>query len=213
MVRQRIQIKKIDNVAARQVTFSKRRRGLFKKANELALLCDAEIALMVFSNTGKLFEYSSSSMKHVIERHAMQSRNTNDPDEPSLELQLENGTIAVLSREIEEKTLEISQLMGEEINGLGMEDLIKLEKSVEGSLSRVIKTKSEKYVKEIGDLERKQEELVEENNWLKKQVQMLNVNQGNDQDKSTESNVTNNCSSSDHYESDTSLKLGLPFPN
>jgi len=60
MVRQRIQIKKIDNVTARQVTFSKRRRGLIKKAQELSTLCDAEIGLIVFSSTGKLFEYCSS---------------------------------------------------------------------------------------------------------------------------------------------------------
>ena len=53
-------MKKIDNRAARQVTFSKRRRGLFKKAQELSTLCDAEIALIVFSSTGKLFDYASS---------------------------------------------------------------------------------------------------------------------------------------------------------
>ncbi|KAL0357024.1 UNVERIFIED_CONTAM: MADS-box protein JOINTLESS [Sesamum calycinum] len=63
MVRQKIQIKKIDNLTARQVTFSKRRRGLFKKAQELSTLCDAEIALIVFSATGKLFDYSSSRGK------------------------------------------------------------------------------------------------------------------------------------------------------
>ena len=62
MARQKIQIKKIDNTAARQVTFSKRRRGLFKKAQELSTLCDAEIALIVFSAAGKLFEYSSSRL-------------------------------------------------------------------------------------------------------------------------------------------------------
>ncbi|RZS21692.1 hypothetical protein BHM03_00054413 [Ensete ventricosum] len=60
MVREKIQIKKIDNTAARQVTFSKRRRGLFKKAAELSVLCDADVALIVFSSTGKLFEFCSS---------------------------------------------------------------------------------------------------------------------------------------------------------
>ncbi|XP_043711320.1 probable ubiquitin-like-specific protease 2B [Telopea speciosissima] len=63
MAREKIQIKKIDNATARQVTFSKRRRGLFKKAEELSILCDAEVALIIFSSTGKLFEYASSSMK------------------------------------------------------------------------------------------------------------------------------------------------------
>ncbi|KAG6468259.1 hypothetical protein ZIOFF_072832 [Zingiber officinale] len=60
MVREKIQIRKIDNTAARQVTFSKRRRGLFKKAAELSVLCDADVALIVFSSTGKLFEFCSS---------------------------------------------------------------------------------------------------------------------------------------------------------
>lgn len=60
MAREKIQIKKIDNATARQVTFSKRRRGLFKKAEELSVLCDADVALIVFSSTGKLFEYASS---------------------------------------------------------------------------------------------------------------------------------------------------------
>jgi hypothetical protein len=60
MAREKIKIKKIDNVAARQVTFSKRRRGLLKKAEELSVLCDVEVAVIIFSATGKLFEYSSS---------------------------------------------------------------------------------------------------------------------------------------------------------
>ncbi|KAL8553493.1 hypothetical protein ACS0TY_001981 [Phlomoides rotata] len=60
MVRQKIEIKKIDNLTARQVSFSKRRSGLFKKALELSTLCDAQIALLVFSSTGNLFDYSTS---------------------------------------------------------------------------------------------------------------------------------------------------------
>jgi len=60
MARRKIPIKKIDNINARQVTFSKRRKGLFKKAQELSTLCDAEIALIVISATSKLFEYASS---------------------------------------------------------------------------------------------------------------------------------------------------------
>ncbi|KAI4382069.1 hypothetical protein MLD38_008076 [Melastoma candidum] len=60
MTRERIQIKKISNATARQVTFSKRRRGLFKKAEELSVLCDVDVGLIVFSSSGRLFEYSSS---------------------------------------------------------------------------------------------------------------------------------------------------------
>lgn len=66
MAREKIQIKKIDNSTARQVTFSKRRRGLFKKAEELSVLCDADVALIIFSSTGKLFEYSSSGYIYLL---------------------------------------------------------------------------------------------------------------------------------------------------
>lgn len=60
MGRGKIEIKRIENANSRQVTFSKRRAGLLKKAQELAILCDAEVAVIIFSNTGKLFEFSSS---------------------------------------------------------------------------------------------------------------------------------------------------------
>ena len=60
MGRGKVEIKKIENTTSRQVTFSKRRGGLLKKAHELAVLCDAEVALVIFSSTGKLFEYASS---------------------------------------------------------------------------------------------------------------------------------------------------------
>lgn len=60
MGRGKIEIKKIENPTSRQVTFSKRRGGLLKKAHELAVLCDAEVALIIFSSTGKLFEFASS---------------------------------------------------------------------------------------------------------------------------------------------------------
>ncbi|KHG04023.1 Floral homeotic APETALA 1 [Gossypium arboreum] len=61
MGRGRVQLKRIENKINRQVTFSKRRAGLLKKAHEISILCDAEVALIVFSHKGKLFEYSTDS--------------------------------------------------------------------------------------------------------------------------------------------------------
>ncbi|KAG7020174.1 MADS-box protein CMB1, partial [Cucurbita argyrosperma subsp. argyrosperma] len=64
MGRGKVELKKIENKINRQVTFTKRRNGLLKKAYELSILCDAEVALIVFSTGGKLYEFSSSS-RHV----------------------------------------------------------------------------------------------------------------------------------------------------
>lgn len=60
MGRGKIVIQKIDDSTSRQVTFSKRRKGLIKKAKELAILCDAEVCLIIFSSTDKLYDFASS---------------------------------------------------------------------------------------------------------------------------------------------------------
>uniref|UniRef100_A0A5B7C976 Putative SVP4 n=1 Tax=Davidia involucrata TaxID=16924 RepID=A0A5B7C976_DAVIN len=217
MVRRKIQIKKIDNVAARQVTFSKRRKGLFKKAQELSTLCDAEIAAIAFSATGKLFEYSSSSMKEIIERRNLHSKKL-EKLEPSLQLEILSCTYAMLKKEVAEKTQELRKLRGEELNGLDMEELIKLENTLERGLSGVIETKGERYKKEISALQRKEAQMREENVQLKQLVQM-NISVGQiqslEQGQSSEP-ITNNSSSidplQDYGSSDISLKLSQPFP-
>ncbi|MFQ6660772.1 hypothetical protein Gotur_029165 [Gossypium turneri] len=75
MGRGKIVIRRIDNSTSRQVTFSKRRNGLLKKARELSILCDAEVGLIIFSSTGKLYDYASSrklkvSLSTVTNMHA-----------------------------------------------------------------------------------------------------------------------------------------------
>ncbi|KAM3353771.1 hypothetical protein ACQJBY_024752 [Aegilops geniculata] len=67
--RGRVELRRIEDRTSRQVRFSKRRSGLFKKAFELSLLCDAEVALLVFSPAGKLYEYSSSSIEATYDRY------------------------------------------------------------------------------------------------------------------------------------------------
>ncbi|NXT71199.1 MEF2B factor, partial [Chaetops frenatus] len=49
-----------------QVTFTKRKFGLMKKAYELSVLCDCEIALIIFNSTNRLFQYASSDMDRVL---------------------------------------------------------------------------------------------------------------------------------------------------
>jgi hypothetical protein len=64
MGRGRVELKRIENKINRQVTFSKRRNGLLKKAYELSVLCDAEVALIVFSCRGKLYEFGSAGYNY-----------------------------------------------------------------------------------------------------------------------------------------------------
>ncbi|CAH8331739.1 unnamed protein product [Eruca vesicaria subsp. sativa] len=241
MAREKIQIRKIDNATARQVTFSKRRRGLFKKAEELSVLCDADVALIIFSSTGKLFEFCSSSMREVLERHNLQSKNLEKLDQPSLELQLvENSDHALLSKEIAEKSHRLRQMRGEELQGLNIEELQQLEKSLEAGLTRVIETKSEKIMNEISFLQRKGVQLMDENKRLRQQGTQLteenerlgqqiynNVHEryvgGGGESENTavyeeghsSESITNAGNSTgapvDSESSDISLRLGLPY--
>ncbi|KAI5661215.1 hypothetical protein M9H77_20538 [Catharanthus roseus] len=58
---------KMKNESNLQVTFSKRRAGLFKKANELVTLCGAEVAFIVFSPGGKVFSYGHPDVETLTE--------------------------------------------------------------------------------------------------------------------------------------------------
>ncbi|XP_047961778.1 MADS-box protein SVP-like [Salvia hispanica] len=228
MAREKIQIKKIDNVTARQVTFSKRRRGLFKKAEELSVLCDADVALIIFSSTGKLFEYSSSSMKEILGRHNLHAKNLNKLEQPSLELQLvEDSNHARLNKEVADRTNQLRRMRGEDLHGLTIQELQQLEKSLELGLSRVIDKKGEKIMNEISQLQEKGMQLLEENKRLQLQVIDLTNNGARraaitaesdtimyEEGQSSESftNAGNSFGPPQDYDSsDTSLKLGLPY--
>ncbi|KAL3650957.1 hypothetical protein CASFOL_007360 [Castilleja foliolosa] len=73
--RQRIPIRLIENQDDRYATFSKRRRGLYKKSSELSTLCDADVGLIIFSPTNKPFSFWHPTPESVIGRY----RNPNQP--------------------------------------------------------------------------------------------------------------------------------------
>ncbi|XP_021892392.1 agamous-like MADS-box protein AGL62 [Carica papaya] len=66
--RQKVEMVKMNNESNLQVTFSKRRAGLFKKASELCTLCGADIAIIVFSPGRKVFSFGHPSVETVVER-------------------------------------------------------------------------------------------------------------------------------------------------
>lgn len=66
MGRKKIQISRITDERNRQVTFNKRKFGVMKKAYELSVLCDCEIALIIFSSSNKLYQYASTDMDKVL---------------------------------------------------------------------------------------------------------------------------------------------------
>ncbi|XP_017434848.2 MADS-box protein JOINTLESS-like [Vigna angularis] len=187
MVRKKIPIKKIVDVTARQVTFSKRKSGLLKKARELSLLCDAEIALIVFSPGGKLFDYASSSMQKITERYILCSEWNLDKLDQSYPTEQGNAS---LNKQLEDRSREMRQLNGEELEGLNLKELQKLEERLDSSLNSVYKAKVQIFLAEITILSQKQNKLKEDNQLIKQKIKHV-------QEQSF----------------DTSLTLGLPLPS
>lgn len=68
MGRKKIQIEHIKDDRNRQVTFLKRKHGLMKKAYELSVLCNCEVALVIMPSNNKLIQYSSSDMNTLLTR-------------------------------------------------------------------------------------------------------------------------------------------------
>ncbi|XP_031110306.1 LOW QUALITY PROTEIN: agamous-like MADS-box protein AGL104 [Ipomoea triloba] len=79
MGRVKLPIKKIENLTNRQVTYSKRRRnGLLKKAYKMSILCDINMALIMFSPSGRLSHFSGK--KRIIEDILLQYINLPDKE-------------------------------------------------------------------------------------------------------------------------------------
>ncbi|KAJ3704667.1 hypothetical protein LUZ61_008372 [Rhynchospora tenuis] len=72
MGRNKLKIQKLETTGGRQVTYSKRRMGIIKKARELSILCDVDVLLLIFSTTGKpsLCLGEKSKFEEVIQRYA-----------------------------------------------------------------------------------------------------------------------------------------------
>ncbi|XP_074561726.1 agamous-like MADS-box protein AGL19 [Curcuma longa] len=163
MVRGKTEIRRIENTARRLVTFTKRRNCLLKKAYELSVLCDAEVALIVFSSRGKLFEFSSSSAERTIERYKLQTGNGNGAK--GIEKNVQHRRTEATDTANKIKTLEshYRKLLGEGLEGCSHDELLSLETQIVRSLQNIRGRKQSMSEEQIVQLNDKVRVLLEEN--------------------------------------------------
>ncbi|KAF8107937.1 hypothetical protein N665_0116s0138 [Sinapis alba] len=171
MGRGRVELKRIENKINRQVTFAKRRNGLLKKAYELSVLCDAEVALIIFSNRGKLYEFcSSSSMIRTLERYQKCNYGPPEPNVPSREALAElSSQQEYLKLKERYDALQRTQrnLLGEDLGPLSTKELELLERQLDSSLKQIRALRTQFMLDQLNDLQSKERMLNETNKTLR----------------------------------------------
>ncbi|ODV94859.1 hypothetical protein PACTADRAFT_29847, partial [Pachysolen tannophilus NRRL Y-2460] len=74
MGRRKIAIQPITDERNRTVTFVKRKAGLFKKAHELAILCQVDLAVIIVGHNHKVYEFSSDNTQELLKKYNTASK-------------------------------------------------------------------------------------------------------------------------------------------
>nr|BAK09617.1 MADS-box transcription factor [Cyclamen persicum] len=167
MGRRKLEIKRIEDKSSRQVTFSKRRNGLIKKARELSVLCEADVSLLVFSARGKLYEFSSSqSLDQIIQRYKSSCVAVADgiASEDQVNIFGNFGTSSELLEGVE-RYLEEAHL-----EKLSVTDLVQLESEVDAALRQIKSRKTQLLLQSITALNQEETRLTEQNKRLVAEV-------------------------------------------
>ncbi|XP_022891286.1 MADS-box protein FLOWERING LOCUS C-like isoform X7 [Olea europaea var. sylvestris] len=180
MGRRKLVIKRIEDKSARQVTFTKRRNGLIKKAKELAVLCDVDVNVIIFSSRGKLYHYcSSNSLADILRRY-----HSPVEAEPSASAEEHYSNYA--------SCLSIGELLhiverGPDIDNLSITDLVHLEEQLQAALIGARSTKTHIMLQSITSLHEKsgmltwclfgqEKELIEDNRLLEEKLNRIAEN-------------------------------------
>ncbi|KAK1361219.1 agamous-like MADS-box protein AGL11 [Heracleum sosnowskyi] len=174
MGRGKIEIKRIENNTNRQVTFCKRRNGLLKKAYELSVLCDAEIALIVFSSRGRVYEFSNnnnSNIRGTIERYKKATADASSTcSTQEINAQFYQQESKKLHQQIQMIQNSNRHLMGEGLASLNAKELKQLEHRLERGIARIRSKKHEMLLAEAEGLQKRENELEHENAYLRAKI-------------------------------------------
>lgn len=183
MARGKTEMRRIENATSRQVTFSKRRNGLLKKAYELSVLCDAEVGLIVFSPRGKLYEFCNTSMLKTIDRYRMCSKGTINGSITEHHVQQWKYEAASMAKSIEVLKAHKRKLLGESLESCSIDEVRELENQIEQSLSNIRRQKYHMLSEQISQLKEKEKTLREENALLYEKFKRVAHEQSADQTK------------------------------
>ncbi|NP_001352612.1 MADS-box transcription factor [Solanum lycopersicum] len=172
MGRRKVEIKRIQDKNCRQVAFCKRRKGLLKKAKEISILCDVDVAVVIISNRGRLHEFSSNnSMTAMLRRY---ESHVGAEKEINAEIQVAEVSGFTTMGEL----LQTTERQLEETNadGLTLTDLIHLENELQTALIHLRARKTHLMLESAKVLHEKEKLLLEEKKHLEDNIASIKKN-------------------------------------
>ncbi|CAI9117230.1 OLC1v1018579C1 [Oldenlandia corymbosa var. corymbosa] len=204
MERGKVDVKKTEKFNSTQVRFSKRREGLLKKARELAILCDGEVGVILFSSTGKLYEFASNShMEDIIAKYPT------NPNGAKL-VPSEDGTEQPKVEEVPHE----SPQMPQPTQIAKLEELHRLDGKLREKIMAVKDRKEQVLLELIEKSKLQEQKIVLENEALKEQIEeyrsrLLHHELGRKNSSGRSTSTIFNCRSDKDANYDASLGLGL----
>ncbi|XP_062014234.1 agamous-like MADS-box protein AGL15 [Rosa rugosa] len=216
-------------------TFGRRRHAtLVKKAQELSILCAAEVAVIAFTSDGKLHEYSStSSVEHTLSRYKNnkggQVLPTKVESDPPKEYRRETAAeekdpkssdkvLHALKGQHAALKLDKQRRMGKALDGLSREELYALEQQQKWVLVSVMKKKEELLVRLLHRSKAREHQAIQEKENLRRGYEVrtmekpyLQLFPENSTSFCTSSNKAVLLSNCPTKNMDTSLHLGLSY--
>ncbi|XP_050383963.1 truncated transcription factor CAULIFLOWER A-like [Argentina anserina] len=181
MGRGKVQLKRIEDKIRRQVTFSKRRTGLMKKARELSVLCGVEVGLIIFSAKGRLYEFcSGDSLGNVLERYQIHTEEEVAVSKNSKHHLEFPGNDACTTKSL--KMMQ-SELEAQNIENLDVTELTQLEKQLEAVLRQTRSRKMQLMMETIASLIEKGKKLEEDKDHMEQQIAALMVEKAKHQEE------------------------------
>lgn len=173
-----MELKRIEDKSSRQVTFSKRRNGLIKKARELSVLCDVDVALLVFSSRGKLYQFSSGNgLTSILQRYRRRYEDDRN-----------NGTRNGAERATLLTHTEIQQIVQRclresDLEQLNVTTLLQLEKQLDAALAQTRTRKTQLMMESVIALQDQEKILIEEREHLQREIAAMEarINDNNNQ--------------------------------
>nr|ADM33821.1 flower buds specific protein AP3X [Silene latifolia]BAJ16179.1 flower buds-specific protein SlAP3X [Silene latifolia subsp. alba] len=159
MGRGKLEIKKIENKTNRQVTFSKRRNGIMKKAQELTVLCDAKVSLLMISSTHKLYHFLSPgvSLKKMYDEY-QKIKGVDLWLKHWEEMQEEQRKMVELNNMLR---TEISRRLGGDLEGLTLAELRGLQQEMDEAITEIRNRKYNVIKNQTGTTRKKVKNLEE----------------------------------------------------